>query len=359
MQTARGRKRTRSRRSAEASFTLNLNQIANDESEANMTEYGNLSPGTRVPKTGDYKCLICGPDGLASISTSSLGRSHAFSSLGRAGGTRKFFREGELFDQCPNCDGMTGWELQRMENVSASKQAPPSKPSIVVQVIHQAMKDVERIQQEEQAAKKRVEDEHLRLVQERRKGERRCVNCGRPLGVLDRLLKRVRHRPCTTFLSAAESQDHRGSLRLCGDRLGHTSKRVVVQFKASDGDLSMWLCHHAYDAKAQGLIPTAQFYGDWCGACRKLRASIDHALMADALAGTYTMQVELDLYKTEVNRLGFQMKAIPIFFILDEKGLPVGPKIGGEAWGDDIPENMAPPLKAFFDKFRTAKTQLS
>jgi hypothetical protein len=76
-----------------------------------MSEYGNLSPGSRVPKSGTYKCVICGPGGLASICAPSLGSSHFFSALGGRGETKKFFREGDVFDQCPNCAGMTGWEL--------------------------------------------------------------------------------------------------------------------------------------------------------------------------------------------------------------------------------------------------------
>jgi hypothetical protein len=40
--------------------------------------------------------------------------------------------------------------------------------------------------------------------------------------------------------------------------------------------------------------------------------------------------------------------AIPVFFKLDASGKPTGEKIDGGAWGDNAPDNMAPPLAAFF-----------
>jgi hypothetical protein len=39
-----------------------------------------------------------------------------------------------------------------------------------------------------------------------------------------------------------------------------------------------------------------------------------------------------------------------VFFKLDASGKPTGDRIDGGAWGDNVPENMAPPLKAFFAK---------
>jgi hypothetical protein len=40
---------------------------------------------------------------------------------------------------------------------------------------------------------------------------------------------------------------------------------------------------------------------------------------------------------------------IPAFYELGEDGKPTGRMITGAAWGEDIPENIAPPMKAFFE----------
>jgi hypothetical protein len=40
---------------------------------------------------------------------------------------------------------------------------------------------------------------------------------------------------------------------------------------------------------------------------------------------------------------------IPAFFRLDAEGKPVA-RIDGGAWAENIPKNMAPPLKTFFNE---------
>ena len=74
--------------------------------------YVNLEPGTRVPKTGTYQCCFCGPGGIASMLTSIGGISNDAIQAHSRKSTRKHFREGERFDECPNCAQGTGWSLQ-------------------------------------------------------------------------------------------------------------------------------------------------------------------------------------------------------------------------------------------------------
>jgi hypothetical protein len=74
--------------------------------------------------------------------------------------------------------------------------------------------------------------------------------------------------------------------------------------------------------------------------------------MKEAFAGTYVMRVDIVRWDEQLlPALGIsstrQLK-LPQFRVLDDQGRPLGPKIGGDAWGEDIPENMAPPLKVFF-----------
>ena len=44
----------------------------------------------------------------------------------------------------------------------------------------------------------------------------------------------------------------------------------------------------------------------------------------------------------------FRVGPIPVFFQVDAAGNPTGRSIDGNAWGENVPANMAPPLKQFF-----------
>jgi hypothetical protein len=43
-----------------------------------------------------------------------------------------------------------------------------------------------------------------------------------------------------------------------------------------------------------------------------------------------------------------QSDVIPVFYALNSAARPTGKTINGGAWGEDIPKNMAPPLKIYF-----------
>jgi len=195
----------------------------------------------------------------------------------------------------------------------------------------------------------------------------RCVTCGAQAMTGEAMALPSRGRIalyCRSCIDSRRAQAQIATIKECawcgkpvedGSRKPASSlSQVVVQFRSTDGDLRLWLCEHSGQAGAQGLLPTIQLYGDWCGACRKLRNSFEHPVMKDALVGTYIMQVELDSNKTQLAGLGFRTQVIPVFFLLDETGRPSGPKIDGGAWGDNIPEMMGPPLKAFFGQFRAS-----
>ena len=69
--------------------------------------------------------------------------------------------------------------------------------------------------------------------------------------------------------------------------------------------------------------------------------------MVDAFQGTYIIQADVDSWGFPPR--GWDFTGIPVFFALDASGNPTGETIDGGAWGENIPENMAPPLKAFFE----------
>ena len=119
-----------------------------------------------------------------------------------------------------------------------------------------------------------------------------------------------------------------------------------------DGELTVVL--KAQVAKAQEVHrkPYVYFYADWCGPCKALRKSLDDndPLMMGAFKGTYIIQLNVDIWGKRPEAKVFDTHAIPVLFELDSDGRPTGRKIDGGAWGEDIPKNMAPPLKQFFQQ---------
>ena len=130
---------------------------------------------------------------------------------------------------------------------------------------------------------------------------------------------------------------------------------TLVLIPPSDAKLGAVLQGEIPKAKKLQQKPYAYFYADWCGPCKALRKSLDdrNPLMMDAFRGTYIIQLDADTWGKRPEAKPFAVKAIPVLFELDKNGRPTGNKIDGGAWGEDIPVNMAPPLKAFFQK--TAK----
>lgn len=125
-------------------------------------------------------------------------------------------------------------------------------------------------------------------------------------------------------------------------------KFTLVRLDYSDMPLDYLLKLEAQKAANQGFKPYVEFYADWCPPCVALRKSLDDDRMVEAFTGTYIIQLNLDEWESKLPDAGFTVPAIPVFFELDDKGKPTGRTISGGAWGEDIPENMAPPLKEFF-----------
>jgi thiol-disulfide isomerase/thioredoxin len=112
------------------------------------------------------------------------------------------------------------------------------------------------------------------------------------------------------------------------------------------------LAGFAKAAVAAGLKPYAYLHAEWCGPCKAIEKT--HAAdpqMVDAFKGTAIALIDIDAVDPKVlTANGLESSAIPVFFKLDASGKPTGDRIDGGAWGDNVPENMAPPLKAFFAK---------
>ena len=125
-------------------------------------------------------------------------------------------------------------------------------------------------------------------------------------------------------------------------------KFTVVRLNYFDTPLGDLLKSEVQKARELGQKPYVEFYADWCPPCNALRENLGDERMVDAFIGTYIIQLDTDQWKRQLSGTGFAVPGIPMFFEIDAEGKPTGRTINGGAWGEDIPENMAPPLKAFF-----------
>lgn len=125
-------------------------------------------------------------------------------------------------------------------------------------------------------------------------------------------------------------------------------KFTVVRLDYSSTPLDHLLKSEVQKARVQGRTAYVEFYADWCPPCNALRKSLGDERMVEAFTGTYIIQLNLDEWKSKLPDAGFSVPGIPMFFELDAEGKPTGRIISGGAWGEDISENMAPPLKKFF-----------
>ena len=104
-------------------------------------------------------------------------------------------------------------------------------------------------------------------------------------------------------------------------------------------------------ARALKLKPVAYGSAAWCGPCHAIKKSHDDARMVDAFRGTYVIEIDIDDFAADqLTSLYKKLTGVPVFMAIGDDGKSTGPQIDGGAWGDNIPANMAPPLKAFFAK---------
>lgn len=123
---------------------------------------------------------------------------------------------------------------------------------------------------------------------------------------------------------------------------------TLVTLEPKQGQLAPLLQREVSNAGRMGKAPFVQLTAEWCGPCKALRASMGDPLMQDAFQDTYIILLDMDAWKPQLKPAGLDSNFVPIFFALTPAARPTGKNINGGAWGEDIPRNMAPPLKKFF-----------
>lgn len=130
-------------------------------------------------------------------------------------------------------------------------------------------------------------------------------------------------------------------------------KFTVVQVGNSKEKLLDILQVEAEKASNMDRQPYVEFYADWCPPCNAIRDSLEDERMVDAFTGTYIIKLDFDYWQGKLSGTGLYVPGIPAFYEIDVDGIPTGRMITGAAWGEDVPENIAPPLKEFFNQNKT------
>jgi len=125
----------------------------------------------------------------------------------------------------------------------------------------------------------------------------------------------------------------------------------IIRLHPSANDLQTMLAGEAQKAKALRQMPVVEFDATWCPPCRAIDSSLQSRdeLMLHAYRGIYVIKLDVDEWGWRDSKVQeFSFGAIPIYFKLDSEGQQTGEVIDGGAWGEDIPENIAPVMDAFF-----------
>jgi hypothetical protein len=108
-------------------------------------------------------------------------------------------------------------------------------------------------------------------------------------------------------------------------------------------------------ATAAGRVPCVYLTAAWCPPSVLLEKALGDPKMQHALREVDAATFNIDDWADKLTAAGFVAHSVPIFFILDEHGKPVGRPITGAAWGENTADNMAPPLARFFDEARASR----
>lgn len=116
----------------------------------------------------------------------------------------------------------------------------------------------------------------------------------------------------------------------------------------ADGPLATQLAAFHAAAAAEGRPAFAQLTSEACPACVELREHLDDPLMIAAFGAVDVAWLELRAWSASLDGPAWGERLdVPAFYEITPDG-GVGRRITGHAWAENVPENMAPPLGAYF-----------
>lgn len=122
----------------------------------------------------------------------------------------------------------------------------------------------------------------------------------------------------------------------------------LIDLAPKDGALAPLLKRETEAAQKRGMKTVVEVGATWCKPCQAVRASIGDPLMVDAFHGVHVVRLDLDEWGPQLDSVGITAGAIPAFYLLDGNGRAGKKILTGDAWQEDVPSQMAPKIKAFF-----------
>ena len=132
---------------------------------------------------------------------------------------------------------------------------------------------------------------------------------------------------------------------------GGVTQSTFFKPSLGDGRLKPVIEAAQKEAKENGQDLYIETTADFCKPCKAINRYVNDPSMVEAFAGTYILQIDVTEWeRDELAQHGILTSSIPIFYAIGKDGRATGRKLSSAAWGEDIPANMAPVLKRFFQR---------
>jgi hypothetical protein len=133
-----------------------------------------------------------------------------------------------------------------------------------------------------------------------------------------------------------------------------TGALSVVEVWPSGTPLKAQLAREATKATAAGRRPFVYACSEILPPSIAIDQWLSDPQMQDAFADVHVIRVDVHEWGAPHSEpllagTGLTLDRCPVFYELDETGTVTGREIDSGAWDEDVPENMAPVLKAFFE----------
>jgi thiol-disulfide isomerase/thioredoxin len=106
----------------------------------------------------------------------------------------------------------------------------------------------------------------------------------------------------------------------------------VVDVKPSAGPLKQQLKLHAKRGAKSGQRVILEMGAPWCPPCKRAKALLADDTFKAELDNVVVLRTNSDVWGEELDALGFDAPVIPVYYRLDEDGMPSGESVRGDRW---------------------------